>query len=141
MGGQRARALALLSQALLAEGRPAQAWETAGQAHAISEQSEDLELQLAVVTAMAPAGVAAGERAAALGHLQWAIAEAARIGNLAAWLEARFILGTLQLQTGDPIAGRAALDAVRRDAEGRGFTGLARRAAAALQVGPPLSLG
>ncbi|HEV8579653.1 MAG TPA: tetratricopeptide repeat protein [Thermoanaerobaculia bacterium] len=140
MDGQRARALALLSQTYLAEGLTTQAWETATQAHAISEQSEDLELQLAVVTAMAPAGVAAGQRAAALSHLQWAIAEAARIGDVAAWLEARLCLGTLQLTAGDPIAARAALDAVRQDAEARGFKGLARRAAA-LQVRPPVSLG
>jgi tetratricopeptide (TPR) repeat protein len=140
MSGYRARALALLSQALLDEGRIAEAWRTAGQAHAISEPSEDLDLQLAVVTAMAPAGVAAGEGAASLGHLSWAIAEAARIGDVAAGLEARLILGALQLKTGDAIAGRATLEAVRRDAQARGFQGVARRAAALL-VGQAVPLG
>lgn len=140
MSGYRARALALLSQALLDEGRIAEAWRTAGQAHAISEPSEDLELQLVVVTAMAPAGVAAGEGAASLGHLSWAIAEAARIGDVAAGLEARLILGALQLKTGDAIAGRATLEVVRRDAQTRGFQGVARRAAALL-VGQAVPLG
>src|SRR6185295_18181390 len=140
MSGHRSRALALLSQAFLAEGRTAEAWRTAGQAHAISEESEDLELQLEVVTAMAPAGVAAGESAEALGHLQWVIAETARIGNVAAWLEARFLLGALQLKAGDPIAGRAALGAVRQAAEARGFKRLAQRAAA-FQTGQPVPLG
>src|SRR6185295_6466183 len=132
MNGRRALALALLSQALLDEGKIAEAWRTAGQAHAISEPSEDLELQLAVVTAMAPAGVAAGRGAEALGHLRWAVAEAARIGDVAAGLEARLVLGALQLKTGDAIAGRATLEAVRRDARARGFQGVARRAAALL---------
>ncbi len=140
MSGYRARALALLSQALLDEGRTTEAWRTAGQAHAISEPSEDLELQIAVVTAMAPAGAAAGEGAASLGHLRWAIAEAARIGDVAAGLEARLVLGALQLKTGDAIAGRATLEAVGRDAQARGFQGVARRAAALL-VGPAVPLG
>jgi hypothetical protein len=140
MNGHRAGALALLSQVSLAAGRSSEAWEIASQAHAISEHSEDLELQLAVVTAIAPAGVAAGESAAALGHLRWAIVEAARIGNVAAGLQARLALGSLQLRTGDPIAGSAALDAVRREAESLGFKNLARRAAA-LQGGQPIPLG
>jgi eukaryotic-like serine/threonine-protein kinase len=141
MDRYRARALALLSEALLASGRPTRAQEVAEQAHALSEKSEDLELQILVVTAIAPAGVAAGESRAALGHLRWALAEADRIGYVATALEARFVLGTLQLRTGDPITGRATLDAVRRAAEARGFKGIARRAAAALQGGRPVPLG
>jgi hypothetical protein len=92
------------------------------------------------VTAMAPAGVAAGRGAEALGHLRWAVAEAGRIGDVAAALEARLALGALQLKTGDAIAGRATLEAVQRDAQARGFQGVARRAAA-LQVGQAVPLG
>lgn len=131
MSGHRARALALLSRALLAEGRTAEARQAAMGAHAISERSEDLQLQLEVLMAMAPAGVASGEGAAALGGLHRAIAEAARIGDVAAGLEARLLLGELQLQAGDPIAGRATLAEVRRDARARGFKGMARRASEA----------
>ena len=140
MRGHRARALALRSQALLAAGRTAEAWNLAGQAHAISEQSEDLELQLAVVIAMAPAGVAAGKAAEAMGHLRWAVTEAGRIGDVAAALEGRLVLGALQSKTGDPIAGRATLDAVRQEAEARGFKGMLRRVAA-LEAGQPVPLG
>lgn len=141
MNGHRARAWARLCEALLAQGRTSKAWETAEQAHAISEQSEDLELQIEVITAVAPTGFAAGDQAAALGHLHWAIKEASRIGNVAAALDARFVLGILQLQTGKAIEGRTTLDEVRRDAEARGFKGLARRAAAALQIVRPVPLG
>jgi DNA-binding winged helix-turn-helix (wHTH) protein/tetratricopeptide (TPR) repeat protein len=125
MSGYRARALALLSQALLAEGRTAQAWQTARRAHAISEHSEDLQLQLEVQMAMASAG-AAGEREVALGRLRRVIAETARIGDVAMGLEARLLLGALQVKTGDGIAGHATLEAARRDAEARGFKGMAR---------------
>ena len=140
MSGRRARSLALRSRALLAEGRTADAWTSAGQAHAISEQSEDLQLQLEVVTAMAPAGVAAGKAAEAMGHLRWAVTEAGRIGDVAAALEGRLVLGALQSKTGDPIAGRATLDAVRQEAEARGFKGMLRRVAA-LEAGQPVPLG
>jgi DNA-binding winged helix-turn-helix (wHTH) protein/tetratricopeptide (TPR) repeat protein len=138
MRGHRSRALALRSRALVVEGRPAEAWKAAAQAHAISEQSEDLELQLAVVTAMAPAGVAVGRTAETLGHLSWAIAEAARIGDVEAGLEARLYLGALQSKSGDPLSGRATLDAVRRDAEARGFKDVASRAELATLRGPLL---
>ena len=137
MSGHQARALALLSQALLGQGRTAQAWETARQAHAISQQSEDVQLQIEVVTAMAPAAAASGESATALGYLGWAVAEAGRIGDVAAGFEARLVLGSLQVMTGgiggtgDPAAGRTTLEQVRRDAEARGFKGTARRAVAA----------
>jgi hypothetical protein len=135
MNGYRAaRALALLAQALLGQGRTAQAWETAKQAQAISERSDDLELRIEVVTAIAPAGAASGESAKVLGQLGWAVAEAKRTGNVAAGLEARLVLGSLQLRAGNPAAGRAALEQVRRDAEARGFTGTAQRALAALQA-------
>ncbi|HEX9941423.1 MAG TPA: tetratricopeptide repeat protein [Thermoanaerobaculia bacterium] len=126
------RALALLAQALLADGRPSQAQEAAEKAHSISEDSEDLELQIEVVTAIAPSGVATGQSPAALGHLRWAIGEADRIGYVTHALEARLTLGALQLQTGDAISGRAVLEEVRRSAAARGFKGVAQRAVAAL---------
>ncbi len=135
MSGHRAWALALLSQALLAQGRTAQAWETARQVYAIVQKSEDVELRIEVVTAMAPSGAASGGSAAILRSLDWAVAEAWRIGDVAAGFEARLVLGSLQLRSGTSAAGRAALEQVRRDAEARGFKSMARRAAEALQPG------
>lgn len=136
----RARALAVQSQALLASGQAARAEDVAQQAHSISETSEDRELQILVVTAIAPAGVASGELRSSLGHLRWAVGEANRLGYVAAGLEARLLLGALQMRTGDPIAGRTALDELRRDAEARGFKEIAKRAAA-FQTGQPAPLG
>jgi eukaryotic-like serine/threonine-protein kinase len=141
MPAEQARALALHSRALLANGRPDEAKKVADQAHEISESSEDLALQILVVTAMGPSGVVTGKMASSMGHLRWAVGEAGRIGYTEAALEARFTLGALQLQTGDALVGRATLDAVRRDAEARGFKGIAKRAAAILQGNPSVPLG
>jgi DNA-binding winged helix-turn-helix (wHTH) protein/tetratricopeptide (TPR) repeat protein/TolB-like protein len=140
MTDPQARALALRSQALMALGRSREAQAVADQAHSISGESENVALQIEVVTAIAPAGVATGAHRAALGHLRWAVEETSRIGAVAAGLEARLNLGALYLQRGDA-PGRTLLDEVRRDAETQGFKGIARRAAAALQGGQPVPLG
>lgn len=136
----QARALALRSQALVALGRSKEAQAAADKAHVISGDSGSVALQIEVVTAIAPAGVAAGAHRAALGHLRWGVEETARTGAAAAGLEARLTLGALYLQRGDK-AGRPLLEEVRRDAEARGFKGVARRAAAALQSGQSVPLG
>jgi hypothetical protein len=131
----------LESRAILASGRPDEAKKVGDQAHEISEPSEDLALQLLVVTAIGPSGVATGKAASSMGHLRWAVGEAGRIGYVEAALEAKFTLGALQLQTGDVLVGRATLEAVRRDAEARGFKGIAKRAAAILQGSRSVPLG
>ena len=137
----QARALALRSEALLALGRAAEARTVADKAHSISEKSENLALQIEVVTAVGPADAATGGQRGALAHLRWATEEATRVGYTAAGFEARLILGTLQLQKGDARSGRTILTEVRRDAEARGFKGTALRAAAALQSGQTVPLG
>lgn len=129
----QSRALALRSQALLALGRPKEAQTAADKAHSISGDSGNVALQIEVVTAIAPAGVATGAQRAALGHLRWAVEETTRIGAVAAGLEARLNLGALYLRNGAALTGRKLLDEVRRDAGARGFHGAARRAAAALR--------
>jgi DNA-binding winged helix-turn-helix (wHTH) protein/tetratricopeptide (TPR) repeat protein/TolB-like protein len=129
MGGYRARALARLAQALLADGRRAPARTAAEQAEALAEAGEDLDLRLAVATATAPVRAATGDPASALDLLRWAVRESGRIGAVAAGLEARLQFGLLQRQTGDPAAAMATLQDVQREAETRGFRWLARRAA------------
>jgi DNA-binding winged helix-turn-helix (wHTH) protein/tetratricopeptide (TPR) repeat protein/TolB-like protein len=128
MTGFRALALARQAQALLADGRRAPARAAAEQAEMYAEAGEDLDLRLAVATAVAPVRAAAGDADAGLDLLRWAVQEAGRTGAVAAGLEARLELGLLQRQTGDP-AAMATLQAVQREAGARGFRWLARRAA------------
>lgn len=132
MPNGESRALALLSQALAAGGLFAEAKQVGEKAHEISEKSEELELQIEVLMAIAPAGVAAGEIRSSLGHLRWAVSEAGRLGYVEAGLQARLTLGALQIQTGDLATGRATLAAVQKEAAARGFKEIAQRAAALL---------
>jgi tetratricopeptide (TPR) repeat protein len=129
MTGPRALALARQAQALLADGRRAPARAAAEQAQMYAEAGEDLDLRLAVTTAVAPVRAAAGDAEAGLDLLRWAVQEAGRIGAVTAGLEARLELGLLQRQTGDPGGAMSTLQAVQREAEARGFRWLARRAA------------
>jgi ATP/maltotriose-dependent transcriptional regulator MalT len=141
MTGFRALALARQAQALLADGRRAPARAAAEQAEMYAEAGEDLELRLAVATAVAPVRAATGDAAAGLDLLHWAVQESARIGAVTAGLEARLELGLLQRQTGDPAAAMATLQAVQREAEARGFRWLAKRAAEGPVVRPGLPTG
>lgn len=133
IAGFRALALARLAQALLADGRRAQARSAADQAQAIAEGGKDLDLRIAVATAVAPVRAETGDPATALDLLRWALAESERIGAVASALEIRFELGLLQLRGGNAVTGSATLQALKNDAEARGFHGLAQRAQAALQ--------
>ncbi len=130
MDGCRALALARLAQALLAGGRREPARQAAEQAETIAEAGEDLDLRLAVATAVAPVRAATGDPAAARDLLSRAVQEAGRTGDVAAGLAARLELGLLLRQTGDPAAASSTLEEVRRLAETRGFRWVARRAAA-----------
>jgi len=133
LSGFRALALARLAQALLADGRRAQARSAADEAQAIAEGGKDLDLRIAVATAVAPIRAETGDAASALDLLRWALAESGRIGAVAPALEARLELGLLQLRGGNAVTGSAALQSLKSDAEARGFRGIAQRAQAALQ--------
>jgi DNA-binding winged helix-turn-helix (wHTH) protein/tetratricopeptide (TPR) repeat protein len=135
LAGFHALALARLAQALLADGRRVQARSVADQAQTIAEAGKDLDLRIAVAIAVAPVRAASGDGAAAQDLLRWALRESERTGAVAPALEARLELGFLQLRGGNPVEGGTTLETLRRDAEVRGFQGLARRAQAALQGG------
>ncbi|MFL6196022.1 MAG: tetratricopeptide repeat protein [Thermoanaerobaculia bacterium] len=141
MEGFRARALARLAQALLADGRLPEARAAAGQAQAIAVSGEDLGLRIDLAVDLAPVQAAVGDPAAALDLLRWAIREADRTGAMATGLEARLELSLLQIRNGDPAAASATLQEVRRKAGASGFLALARRADQALGGARPGPLG
>jgi DNA-binding winged helix-turn-helix (wHTH) protein/TolB-like protein len=137
LSGEQARALAVRAEAMLAAGRPAAASEAAAQAAALAQPSEDPDLQIFVTTATA----AASASPAALERLRGTVAQADRLGFIAAGLEARLALGSLELAAGSTAAGRATLEAARRTAESRGYKRLAQQAEHALAGTPMLRLG
>lgn len=136
----QARALAVRAEALLAAGQAGPASEAAGQATALAEPSENPDLQIFVAIVVAPV-VASVSPAAALDRLRAAVAQANRFDFVAASLEARLALGSLELATGSTAAGRATLEGVRRTAEGKGHKRLAQRADQALARTPPARPG
>ena len=126
-----AEARAVATEGLLRQGDVAGARAAAGQVQAITERSEDRALRVALAPVIARSEAAGGEVAGALDNLRRTVAEATRLGFVAASLEGRFTIAELELRQGDPERARNALEAVRRDAETHGLLHLA---AAALAV-------
>lgn len=124
-------ALAVVAEALLRQGNLAAARAAADRVGALAERSEDRSLRASLAPVLARAEAAGGDVPGALSQLRRSVAEAARLGFVAAALDGRFTLAELELWQGDPERGRSALEAVRRDAEARGLRHLA---AAALAV-------
>ena len=129
----RARALALLAEALLRQGTLAPARQAANQARMIMGTSGSRELRLALVPALARVDAAGGAAEKVTADLQQVLGEAESTGFVQAALEIRLALGQIQLAHGDPAAGRASLQLLQRDAASRGYRTLARAAAAALR--------
>jgi DNA-binding winged helix-turn-helix (wHTH) protein/tetratricopeptide (TPR) repeat protein len=136
LNDDQAQALSLLAEGLLQGGHSSAARDPAERARALSERSENLEVQVAVTTSVARIDAAAGSAKGAQGHLLWAVEQATKVGLVPAGLEVRLALGLVQLGATDPPAGRKQLEAVLRDATQRGFKLVAGRAGAALKAEP-----
>ncbi|HEX7182206.1 MAG TPA: tetratricopeptide repeat protein [Thermoanaerobaculia bacterium] len=120
-----APALAVLAEALLLQGDLSGARQAADQARALVEKTEDRELRAAVAPALARVDAASGQAPRALQDLRQAVGEAASLGLVAPGLEARLALGEIQVRAGSRAQGTATLQALRREAEERGFRLLA----------------
>ena len=146
MPGSQARALALLAEGFMREGRLAAAREPAEQARSLADRSEDGDVQVAVTTSVARVDAAAGVLGTGpKAHLRWAVDQAGKLGLVPTGLEARLALGAVQvLSTTDRTdrdAGRRYLEELRREAEQRGFKLIANLAEAALNAAPVPRLG
>lgn len=119
--GFQARALTLVAEALMRQGRIANARETATRARALADRSEDLETRIMAATSMARIEAAAGMTRAALAHLTWAMDESKKSGLVAANLSARLSYGLIQLNSGDPVIAQKVLADVEQEASRRGF--------------------
>lgn len=113
-----ARAHVNLGRVDLAEGKLDAARRSLREA--VHGAGEDRQVRLEAAVLLARLAAAEGRTAAAQGELRQALQEAETRGFTALALEARFALGQIQQDSGDPAAS-ATLAAVRRDAEARGF--------------------
>lgn len=120
-----AEALSVAAEALLREGRTADAVKLGEQIRKLVGTTQDLELVLFTAGPLARIDAAAGEVEDAIRALRLAIAQAERIGHVAAALEARLALGEIEARER---RGDQTLRELQRDAEAYGFKELARRA-------------
>jgi eukaryotic-like serine/threonine-protein kinase len=134
---EEARALSVLVAALLQQGLHAEAQEAAGRMRSRGDKNEDRELRIETAVAVARVDASRGQTAKAVRDLREAIGEAAQTGLSPAGLRARRALGESILAQGDAAAGRAELEAVRKDAEAQGLSLLARQVAEDLRQGTP----
>ncbi|HEV2843437.1 MAG TPA: tetratricopeptide repeat protein, partial [Thermoanaerobaculia bacterium] len=123
--GGEARGLTILAESLAgSRGLTGPAREAAAYARTRLAATEDRPLRLHLAVRLARLEAAAGHKAEAARQLTRTNADAMRMGLVSAGLEARLALGEVQRSLRDPQAA-ATLEAVRRDAEARGFKRLA----------------
>jgi tetratricopeptide (TPR) repeat protein len=138
MDDGEAEALALLADALLRQGKLADARRAGERARVLVGESDDRELRVRATARLARLEAAGGtlkDRGNAAGDLRRELAAAQESGLVAAALEARLALGEVLLAAGDAAGGRAALLEARREAAARGFARIAREAGQTLDTG------
>jgi len=128
----------VLSRALLAQGNMVEARESVERVRGVAKETHSRELELsATITAArirATSGSAADRNEAAK-RLNTVIGEATTAGFADVALEARLVLGEVEIGSGQAADGRAQLEALEKDAKGKGFGLVARKARAILRRG------
>jgi serine/threonine protein kinase/tetratricopeptide (TPR) repeat protein len=124
-------ALALLSRALLEQGKSDGAQSAVSQAKLLSARSSDVAVRLVFEIDSANVLAAAGDLGGAEREAKSAAAEAHKLGFVQTEMEASLALGEIQLKASNPAAGRAELQQVAKVAHARGFILLERKASAA----------
>ena len=129
------QARCLLSRALLAEGRGAEAKESAQRARGLAVKSQNPYIRWMAAIASARIETAAKDShsttaAVALKELNLVITQAHKLGFKGTELDARLALGELEIKTGHAEVGRRQLAAVEKDAAAAGFALIAHKAQA-----------
>ncbi len=137
--GEDAEALAyaVLARSLLAQGRRAESEQPAERADRLAAKSEDRSVHLFVALDRARVLAAQGKSGEAKSRLRSALAEATRLHYCEYELKVRLALGEIETDSGDAAAGHARLEALKKDAQTKGFGLIARDAAADLATTSP----
>jgi hypothetical protein len=126
----QALASALLARILLLQGRSAEALAMAERALSVSTNADaSVRLSVAVTAARIRLGADRKSIAQVVANLKSTIATARKFGYFGTELEARLMLGEIEMKSGAVTRGRVQLRAVKKDASDRGFVVLARKAA------------
>jgi hypothetical protein len=122
------QALDDLTSALLADGKSAEANEAVGRARKLLLTVKDPLIHNEMTIVSARAETALGSPAQAIPPLRLVIADTHRHGVVGDEFEARLALGEAELKAGSVKTGRADLERLEKDARGRGYLLIARKA-------------
>jgi eukaryotic-like serine/threonine-protein kinase len=134
-------ALALSSRALLEQGKIGEAQGAIAEAKTLSEKSSDVGTRLAFEVDSSYTLAASGDSSGAEHLAGSALAEAKKLGFVQTQFEASLALGEIRMKGRSPGAGRVVLQQLAKDARGRGFALVAKKASAALESGTAVNAG
>lgn len=119
----------VLTQSLLAQGKIPGAEKAISRANELLGKTENRgdQIELAITTAQVRA--ASGHTAEATRILDNALVAATKVGLVRLQFEARLVRGEIELKGGSKDAGRARLGALEKEANAKGFSLIARKAA------------
>jgi tetratricopeptide (TPR) repeat protein len=120
-----------LGRVLISEKRLVDARREVQRASELAKKSANATVRLTVSIVSARLNAASGMYAAATKGLESALAEANKAGLVGFQFESRLALGEVAMSSGKIDEGRAMLDLLKQEAGARGFTLVARKAAAA----------
>ena len=124
-------AQAMLSKALLQQGRTDEARATIAEAIRLSKKSQDVTVQIPLLLDHADVMAAEKSLERAEKAAQQALTRARNLGLIRLQLEASLTLGRTELRTKNSAAAHARLQALEKSARARGFELIARQAAQA----------
>ena len=125
---------ALHARSLLAEGKTSEAADLIAIANGRAATVEDFPTHIIIAIVDASVRTALGQRTEAKKLLEQSVADTRKAGLLELQFEARLALGETEMNEGDLAVGRSALRTLQRDAKGKGFELIARKAAAAARA-------
>jgi tetratricopeptide (TPR) repeat protein/DNA-binding winged helix-turn-helix (wHTH) protein/TolB-like protein len=132
----RPDAEASLAQALLAQGRIADARKASEEALAALGNRNSLETKLVVATTAARIRAASNmtvDRIEAAKILRQVITDAKKSGFVPEEFNARLVLAEVELASGNTVSGRARLQSLEKDAAQKGWQSIARKATTGLR--------
>jgi len=121
----------VLVRALLAQSKLADAQSNINDARKLLSKSQNPGVRIGVAITGARVRAAAGEAREAAKDLKSVMAEAKKYLSLDGQFKAQLALGEIELKSGQTAAGRARLQALEKEARGKGFLLTARKAASA----------
>jgi serine/threonine protein kinase/tetratricopeptide (TPR) repeat protein/TolB-like protein len=122
---------ALLSRALLQQGKASEAQQEIANAVTLSKKSRDVTTRMPLEIQVAYVRAAAKDFRGAEQAAQNVLAEASKLGFVRCQLEATLALGEIEMKAGNPAVGRARLERLEKNARAKGFELIAHKAAAA----------